>query len=893
MAGVEISEAQQQVLNDSAHYLTLQGLVSAADPDLAPPEGNYPTGAATAYGEIPVGDGTHLQVSTGPCANQFGSGYNNDQLAADALWSEIFPDEYEPLPEVNVKPPDMTEVYRKTTPQLIQKKATMFEWLSAALGAPTKANPWNEAKAGMLAKAGRDEAEGVGGPWPHGEDLRNFAKTYIPIVMGGRDPPEIRRWFPGFVPSGAYAGHKELLANGLKLRYMQFMEQFNIRKSWIAKERKLLRWYNKVQTSSKEQKENRTFEARDLEAYTKCSKRFCNWTACGVTKEFIPPPKNWIPIEGKPTGEYATQYHLPADPRNGKYLESFDHRDDGRGDEGRLERYKQAYKDHTTVAHTYDPKKAINIKPPTFKMKMTPEEFEDQKEGWKRFCLSYPDNTPELYYEMLQQSIDVELFKIIASDMRALNNRADDEAVTRIIKVIEKNAVIRVANEVYMTAFEKVRQEEGEMVEPYLSRLRSAAVRVELKKRGACTQEAHKTGEVPCPQSKIWTKWVADQELEDSDCYISDEAKMPGGEVCPTCCKDVEDRERKMWMIKKQFLNNLRNDAHKKSTLMQLQQSYTALKMKAKFDALKFNMGHIAAVATRIEEIHNASKQSHPNTPNANSGGSQTPKQRKQKKNGQPETKENKFQKDGKKKDGKVPRKNNPGITPEGKCVGCGESPHGAQKEGKPTNELADRKSKCKAWDKPCRKCKKNGHMQNMCRSKEQGAGGSADDKEPQPDAAGASTGGQSNWREPQWPNGPYMNPDAPGWENEYGGNADAAGSLLSVMNACTQSPEESDEAFYARRAAELCKPWVEKPKEKKEAKTLYPGLPEEDQSCRPEWTKEQKTRGRELTDEISMGCTALKRKCEKSWEETTYTKGEGTTYTKGNGHRGGAAGCN
>ena len=223
---------------------------------------------------------------------------------------------------------------------------------------------------------------------------------------------------------------------------------------------------------------------------------------------------------------------------------------------------------------------------------MSPEEFEEQKEIWRRFQISYPDNTPELFYDMLQQSIDVELFKIIKSEMDALEYKATEESVAGIISTIEKNAVIKVPNEIYMAAFEKIKQEEGERVQPYLSRIKTAAVKVELKRRGRCNEQSHPGAKVqlPCQEAKKWTEEVRKAEAADQEVYISDDVDL-GGVSCPNCCKDTDDEERKKWMIKKLFLNNLRVQNHKNQIMMRLQQHYTSQGSKAKFDALKFNIG--------------------------------------------------------------------------------------------------------------------------------------------------------------------------------------------------------------------------------------------------------------------------------------------------------------
>ena len=50
---------------------------------------------------------------------------------------------------------------------------------------------------------------------------------------------------------------------------------------------------------------------------------------------------------------------------------------------------------------------------------------------------------------------------------------------------------------------------------------------------------------------------VASASHKDGNDYIADNVAI-NKKVCPPCCKDQEDGERKDWMIKKLFLNNLR-----------------------------------------------------------------------------------------------------------------------------------------------------------------------------------------------------------------------------------------------------------------------------------------------------------------------------------------------
>ena len=52
------------------------------------------------------------------------------------------------------------------------------------------------------------------------------------------------------------------------------------------------------------------------------------------------------------------------------------------------------------------------------------------------------------------------------------------------------------------------RKSEGERVQPYLSRIKTAAVKVELKRRGRCNEQSHPGAQVqlPCPEAKKWAE---------------------------------------------------------------------------------------------------------------------------------------------------------------------------------------------------------------------------------------------------------------------------------------------------------------------------------------------------------------------------------------------------
>ena len=212
-------------------------------------------------------------------------------------------------------------------------------------------------------------------PWRYGSrgteanELKEFAQTYAGIITDGSPPVETCP-FPGVVPKeeSEEVGPTQTMERCLKRAYEAHMTQFNAISSWVQKERELMRWYKKMQQNQKARKDNRTPDSPDLEVYVRCTKRFCGYTICGVNKTpFIPQPQGYKGEQHEDC-EYKRQYTVEADTDNGRMIKTYSHKDDGRGDEGRLERYKQAFKDHLAFAHTYDPKKAINVKPPTFNL---------------------------------------------------------------------------------------------------------------------------------------------------------------------------------------------------------------------------------------------------------------------------------------------------------------------------------------------------------------------------------------------------------------------------------------------------------------------------------------------------------------------------------------------
>ena len=674
----------------------------------------------------------------GPNVNQFGAGVppqgqDSDNVANAQHWIDYFPPAEHPKEDL-ISPPDYAALNRGDQSKTLPVTAEVMPWLAQGLAiAGIDPNPWAKANALALMEVAKEETEAGKEPWKFGggdteENLKKFAQHYLPVLVEV-NPPARTVEFPGLVPekeTAEFVQNKRKLVDGLKQTHALHMQQYNFEAEWVRQERQILRWYATWQKSLKARKDCRKATAPDVQKYAHCPKRYCAWTVCGVEEgPLIPRPAGYDESDRWDNHPYKLKYTVEADRPNGRILKTIDHADDGRGDEGRLDRYKQAYKDHLAFEHTYDPKKAINVKAPTFKTRMTPEEFAEQKEIWRRFQIAYPDDTAELVYDMLLQSIDPELHKIIESEMDQMNNKATEKSVEEIMKTIEKNVVVRIPNEVYMATFDKIRQEEGERVQPYLSRIKSAAAKLEIKRKGTCNPDTHKGVGVhhPCGAAAEWMDAIKTAEAGESQDYISDDNVIEG-KTCPPCCKDIKDEERKMWMIKKQFLNNLRVLNHKNQVLMRLQQIFTNTRSESKFDAMKFNIGFMVKVAVQIEEIYERTKGDKPNPPADSAAGRAG--------GNLPRTKGTKKERGGKqtKTDGS-PRAppgtrtpptagagRNRGITPQGKCTACGEEPHSPKQDGKPANTMEDRKQKCKAYDKDCHKCGKKGHLGKVCRSK-------------------------------------------------------------------------------------------------------------------------------------------------------------------------------
>ena len=151
------------------------------------------------------------------------------------------------------------------------------------------------------------------------------------------------------------------------------------REAWLRRYYNILRWYAKAveETRKGDKVEKRTVKAKDIEPYTRCRYHFCTWTACGAM-----PKKKVDRVAGEIQSEtYKQAYRVEADIANGRWHTTEDHRDDGRGDTGRLKRYKQAYEDHEKLYHKGD-MKLEKQEPPTFTARMSLEDYEEELEKW-------------------------------------------------------------------------------------------------------------------------------------------------------------------------------------------------------------------------------------------------------------------------------------------------------------------------------------------------------------------------------------------------------------------------------------------------------------------------------------------------------------------------------
>ena len=658
--------------------------------------------------------------------------------AEELTWKEVFPLQMQQTEE-NFYHPDRLQMtpFQPTAQEKI-KQASIFQMMLSVIKKQHTAegmetiikmaeyeNSENEASTGEKVYENADEI------------ATKFCERNIYKLRPKAEPPKTQRKQPLVCPQAIQVVERSDVADGsnpkLKEDDRAFTTYLHIyrnaalasadwalgvkkRDAWLRRYYNILRWYTKAveDTRKGDKVEKRTVSAKDIEPYTRCRYHFCTWTVCGAM-----PKKRVDRVAGENQSEtYKQAYRVEADIANGRWHTTEDHRDDGRGDIGRLKRYKQAYEDHEKLYHKGD-MKLEKQEPPTFTARMSLEDYEEELEKWGRYRIANPQNTPEILYNMLHKSIDSDLIKVIKSDLLTLNNRADEEDIQKILKVIKLNAVHYVANDVLMRAFEKLKQEPGEKIDPYFSKLKSAAARIKLPKVGSCSEKNCQTipqngvKQFPCQEAKEWTK-ALQRNAESGSAYVTDDVKLDG-KTCPHCCREEEDLDRKDWMIRKHFYNNIRKENIKRQIMNRLQADYTAqgggTDNLARFDILRFPTNHILKVARQAEATYGAEEEEKSAQVAGVTGSGQG---RNNPKNGK------KDQNGGKKKNQAVGK----GGMLNDLCVGCGDKPHGPKDDkGKPTNPAESRKAHCKAWGKTCDKCKKSNHFNNMCRAPQKKGG--------------------------------------------------------------------------------------------------------------------------------------------------------------------------
>ena len=338
-----------------------------------------------------------------------------------------------------------------------------------------------------------------------------------------------------------------------------------------------------------------------LDDWVKCDEEGCTWWVAG----------NGM---GKPRmaahePDAHKQYDVKRNPDQGILQDNGNNpRDDGRGDTGRLERYRQAYKDHQDRHHKKGGlKDMIPISAAVFRPNMNDLEFKEEKEQWIRYNQRNPPATDMIRMEMMKISMKEELKQTMKTYLERRNNKlAAGDETEQFLKDIEANAVTQITNEVHMANLESVKQTGGERMLPYLSRIRSAATYVACTKPGECTQKTHpEVDEHPCAKGKTWAKKLVDSlcELED---MISDEHPD-----CPPCCYETEDRERKDWLIKRQFVKNLYDRELATTLLRALKEEWRRGPWKngiaPKFDIMKITMSKILDMASLLDETQGKS----------------------------------------------------------------------------------------------------------------------------------------------------------------------------------------------------------------------------------------------------------------------------------------------
>ena len=689
------------------------------------------------------GDGHYSSApnATGPIANQFGCGF----LVTDT-WERIFPDSTLENGKIRSQPSPTIAKFEPNLEKAVQK-TRILSWFNALHSGRSTDGSAEKALQVMESANKHRTAAGIASEM---KSAKEFLDMYGTMLLANAEPPAIRIRMPSVVPTepinrtnpiehpdlrteaenagpdpdgGGAAGtrwkdpQRIIMLNNLNQIYMAHKMEVQNHNMWVETESNLIKWYKQAM-DNKSNDSDRTISAVDIATFCRCKWPFCKWTICGKQVTFLEYPATGEPTE---VTKFNDHWRMPADMANKKYCETVDYRDDGRGDANRLERYQKAFKTHMETAHALSAKNSIKEDPPEFKMRMTPEEFSEQKEQWRRYNQVHPPQTPEIHFDMLRRSMHVELYKVLKSDMDLLDNRIETRNgtndVDKMMEIIELNAVSYTPNETYLKAFEAIKQEAGEKVDPYLSRLKSAAVKVNIKKRGTCSKETCKVGTYPCGEARQWYDLIQSNAY-DGALYICDSTTTeipsttaghaPTRVTCPPCCKEVEDVERRAWMIKKQFLTNMLSIRNRNQIYLRLQTMFSQQRAKGRFDALKFELPMIMNLARQIEEVFSRENE----TKETIQGAGTTPQKQKRDQKQQPQ-KQTKQRSPGNKQQ---PNKKMVGGIIGGKsCSGCGGKPHGPMVDGKPTNNREARSNSCPAWGKTCSTCKKDNHLAKVC----------------------------------------------------------------------------------------------------------------------------------------------------------------------------------
>ena len=681
--------------------------------------------------------------ATGPIDNQFGLGFVNTDT-----WERIFPDStVEANGKIRGHPKPTVAIFTPNIDRAVQKTRILSWFNSLNAGTSTDGSAEKALQVMESANKHRNSA-GINSKM---KTAKEFLEVYGAMLLADAEPPRILIEMPTVVPTEAVnmteivgtaekrtetenneaepdglgvAGHRwknpqrVLMLNYLNQIYMAHQMEVQNHNMWVETESNLIKWYKQAM-DNKSNESDRTISAVDIATFCRCKWPFCKWTICGKQVTFMEYPASGDPTE---VTKFNDHWRMPADMANKKYCETVDYRDDGRGDANRLERYQKAFKAHMETAHALSAKNSIKEDPPEFKMRMTPEEFAEQKEQWRRYNQVHPPQTPEIHFDMLRRSMHVELYKVLKSDMDLLDNRIETRNgtndVDKMMEIIELNAVSYTPNETYLKAFEAIKQEGGEKVDPYLSRLKSAAVKVNIKKRGTCSKETCKSATHPCDGAKRWYDLIQNNAY-DGALYICDSTTaeipndIPGQPpitvTCPPCCKEVEDVERRAWMIKKQFLTNMLSIRNRNQIYLRLQTIFSQQRAKGRFDALKFELPMIMNLARQIEEVFSRENETKETIQGASST---TPTKQKKDQKQQPQ-KQNKQKTPSNRQ--QPNKKMTGGIIGGKSCSGCGGKPHGPMVDGKPTNNREARSNSCPAWGKTCSNCKKDNHLAKVC----------------------------------------------------------------------------------------------------------------------------------------------------------------------------------